>query len=154
MSVSPSRLMFEREILPKASGKVLLVGIRPYCRYDKDMPDWETLDIDPAMEPEHLADICTTNLPSNVYDTVVCFGVIRYCANPFAAVFEMTRILKSGGLLLLGVEFNGPPDGDTKYGGDKWRFTPLGAVTLVAGFEQVAVRPCGATTIFVEAHKP
>ena len=151
MPISPTRMMFEEEVLPRVRGRTLVVGVRDYCRYD--IPDSVSLDIDADAFPDIVADICDTKLQPDQFDTVVCFGVIRYCRDPFAAVAEIRRLLKPGGKALFGLEFNGPPDGVDKYGGDKWRFTPEGVKALLKDFDIAWMMPFESKTIFVEAVK-
>ncbi|MDD5570400.1 MAG: methyltransferase domain-containing protein, partial [Bacteroidales bacterium] len=45
------------------------------------------------------------NLESNSFDTVLCSDVIEHIRKPYELFSEMTRILKSGGHLILGVPF-------------------------------------------------
>jgi ubiquinone/menaquinone biosynthesis C-methylase UbiE len=62
-------------------------------------------------------------IPDNRYACVFCNGVLEHVDDCRAALSEMTRILKRGGTLLLGVPFRqaihmGPHD--------FWRFTEFG----------------------------
>lgn len=154
---TPTRKMIEDEVLPcvHLRGHILFIGLRDYCDYEERFPEamYETLDIDGDVNPTYIADICRTDqdVPLNAFNTIICFGVLRYVDDPGAAIRCMGRMLKVGGHLFLGVEFEGPPDGTTKYGGDKWRFTPQGARALLRDFDIVRQWQCGTTMTFLQA---
>ena len=144
-----ARDVFEAEVVPRADGRVLYVGVRDYCRYPG-----ETMDVDESVSPTFVDDICEpVNAPGETFDTVVCFGVIRYCRSPVRAMNGIRRLVKPGGKAIIGVEWSGPQDGDTKYGGDKWRFTPQGARALMSDFKITWERVFEEKTIFIEGVK-
>lgn len=111
-------------------------GARPYF---PEAVAVETLDIDPAAGATYCADLCRTNenVPSGHFDIVVCTEVLEHVLNPFAAVAEIRRVLKPGGLLLASSPFNFRIHGPLP---DCWRFTEHGWRALLAAFESVELR--------------
>lgn len=99
----------------------------------------ETLDIDPESGATYIADICKTNkdiLTSSTFDVVVCTEVLEHTLNPFAAVAEIFRILRPGGLLIASTPFNFRIHGPLP---DCWRFTEHGIRALLTNFEEVQI---------------
>jgi SAM-dependent methyltransferase len=73
-----------------------------------------------------------TNMPavaSESYDAVFCSGVLEHVEDYEAALREMTRILRPGGILLLGVPFHQPIHNAPR---DFWRFTDQAIRYLLA----------------------
>uniref|UniRef100_A0A831U2B1 Class I SAM-dependent methyltransferase n=1 Tax=Geobacter metallireducens TaxID=28232 RepID=A0A831U2B1_GEOME len=93
----------------------------------------ETFDIDPTSGATYIGDICKCNdqLSDAMFDFVVCTEVLEHTLQPFAAVGEIRRILKPGGLLFLTVPFNFRIHGPLP---DCWRFTEHGLRTLLNRF--------------------
>lgn len=99
----------------------------------------ETLDIDPESDATYIADICKTNddvIPSSAFDVVVCTEVLEHTLNPFAAVAEILRVLRPGGLLLASTPYNFRIHGPLP---DCWRFTEHGIRALLDSFEDVQI---------------
>jgi SAM-dependent methyltransferase len=94
----------------------------------------ETLDIDPASGADHIADLCATN--SNIagasFDYVVCTEVLEHTRQPFAAVAEIRRLLRPGGLVFVSSPFNFRIHGPLP---DCWRFTEHGLRSLFNTFD-------------------
>lgn len=90
----------------------------------------ETLDLDPAAGASYTGDITRHNdaLADEQYDYVVCTEVLEHTVQPFAAVAEIARILRPGGLLFLTVPFNFRIHGPLP---DCWRFTEHGLRVLL-----------------------
>src|SRR5579862_5165602 len=61
----------------------------------------ETLDIDPSSRATWTGDICRRNelLPDDTFDLIVCTEVLEHVLQPFAAVMELRRLLRAGGVL-------------------------------------------------------
>jgi SAM-dependent methyltransferase len=120
-------------------------GSRPYF---SDVVMVETLDINPAAIATYCADLCKTNenIQSNRFDIVVCTEVLEHVLNPFAAVAEIRRVLKPGGLLLATSPFNFRIHGPLP---DCWRFTEYGWRALLDGFENIEIKALEDTERFL-----
>lgn len=110
-------------------------GARPYFSVSVAA---ETLDIDPASGATYCVDLCQTNdkIPACRFDIVVCTEVLEHVLNPFAAISEIRRVLKPGGLLLASSPFNFRIHGPLP---DCWRFTEHGWRSLLTGFEGIDI---------------
>ena len=107
-------------------------GARPF--FDERITV-ETFDIDPDAGCTYTGDLCARNdhVPTG-FDFVVCTEVLEHTLQPFDAVAEIHRLLKSGGLLLLTVPFNFRIHGPLP---DCWRFTEHGLRALLKDFDLV-----------------
>ena len=106
-------------------------GAEPYF---PDTIEVETLDIDRNSGCTYIADLCRDNtsiLPDGIFDFVVCTEVLEHTLNPFAAVREIARLLKGGGILFGSVPFNFRIHGPLP---DCWRFTEHGLRALLVDF--------------------
>lgn len=100
------------------SGNRNVLEIGPHLRE----PWFDTLDIvGPAT---YVADI-TKRIPvdDHTYDTVLCMDVLEHTLNPFAALEEIRRVLKPGGVLLASAPMDFREHGPLP---DCWRFTRHG----------------------------
>lgn len=80
--------------------------------------------------------------PDNSLDTVICTEVLEHCTDPQAAVNQMRRVLRPGGLLLVTSPFLWPWHGvDGEYN-DYWRFTHQGWALLLKAFTGVQIQEC------------
>ena len=52
-----------------------------------------------------LSDICSIPLKDNSFDTILCTEVLEHLPDPNKAINELTRLLKSGGKLILTAPF-------------------------------------------------
>ena len=120
-------------------------GARPFF---SDEMEIETLDIDPCAGTTYCADLCkkNDNIPSNRFDIVVCTEVLEHVVNPFAAVVEIHRLLKPGGLLLASSPFNFRIHGPLP---DCWRFTEHGWRALLNEFDILQIKPLEDTQRFL-----
>lgn len=110
-------------------------GTRPFFA---DTMDVETLDINPTAGTTYCSDLCKKNdqISANRFDLVVCTEVLEHVLNPFAAVAEINRILKPGGILLASSPFNLRIHGPLP---DCWRFTEHGWRALLSEFTGVDI---------------
>lgn len=89
-------------------------------------------------------DLRAIPLPDAALDVAIVTEVLEHCANPFAAVAELWRVVKPGGLLFVTSPFwwvEHPTDDYEDY----WRFTRQGWAKLFEAFKTVTVTACGWT---------
>jgi SAM-dependent methyltransferase len=112
-------------------------GARPFFSNEMEV---ETLDINPCAGTTYCADLCqkNENIPANRFDFVVCTEVLEHVLNPFAAVDEIHRLLKPGGILLASSPFNFRIHGPLP---DCWRFTEHGWRALLNEFDILQINP-------------
>jgi SAM-dependent methyltransferase len=89
-------------------------------------------------------DLLALPFPDAAFDGVVLTEVLEHCVDPRAAVYEVFRVLKSGGLLLVTSPFLWPDHRTDDYK-DYWRFTEQGWELLLRDFSQVDIVPCAWT---------
>jgi SAM-dependent methyltransferase len=110
-------------------------GAKPYF----PLSTVETLDIDKKSNATYIADLCENNeavIPSNHFDYVICTEVLEHTLQPFAAVNEIERVLKVGGLAFVTTPFNFRIHGPLP---DCWRFTEHGLKELFKNFEIISL---------------
>ena len=102
----------------------------------------ETLDINPLANTTYIADICNNNagiINANRFDIVVCTEILEHTLNPFKAVQEIHRVLKTNGVALVSIPFNFRIHGPLP---DCWRISEHGLKALfnqTSGFEITAL---------------
>jgi len=99
----------------------------------------DTFDIDPNSDATYIANLCDNNsklIPDNYYDLVICTEVLEHTLQPFDAVNEIYRILKSGGFAYVSTPFNFRIHGPLP---DCWRFTEHGLKSLFSKFNSVNI---------------
>jgi SAM-dependent methyltransferase len=111
-------------------------GARPFFSASVTI---ETFDLDPSAGATWAGDICKRNafLPDGSFDLIVCTEVLEHVLQPFAAVAELGRLLKGGGLLFVTVPFNLRIHGPLP---DCWRFTEHGLRALFTEWELVELK--------------
>lgn len=100
----------------------------------------ETLNLDEKSGATYIADLCVKNdqvIPNSRFDFVVCTEVLEHTLQPFAAVAEIERILKPGGLAFVTTPYNFRIHGPLP---DCWRFTEHGLRALFNNFEEVELK--------------
>lgn len=107
----------------------------------KDIPELSgykliTLDITDSTAPDVVADITKFNshIPDESYDALMCTEVLEHVVDPFAAIRELRRIVKTGGYILFTTPLNARIHGPVP---DCWRFTEFGLKVLFRDFETV-----------------
>lgn len=98
-----------------------------------------TLDINPKSGATFIADVCNNNkkiINNSTYDLIVCTEVLEHTLQPFEAVNEIHRILKSGGYLFVSVPFNFRIHGPLP---DCWRFTEHGLRAMLKNYKNVKI---------------
>lgn len=87
--------------------KVLDIGIHGDVwpgghKYMFENAKYETLDIDPQVQPTHVGDIRDTGFEGGAFDMVICHSVIEHILEDRGRVYpEIYRILKKGGVAVL-----------------------------------------------------
>ena len=105
--------------------------------------DYQTFD--PRSGADIQGDIHKTGLPEGAVGTILCLETLEHIPHPAVALFEMYRILKPGGLIILTTaqcwEEHGCPM-------DYWRFLPDGIRLLLEhpGFKVLDITTEGAAT--------
>ena len=94
----------------------------------------ETLDLTDEHKPTYVADLCKENnfIPSEHFDFIVCTEVLEHTLNPFEAIKELYRLLKSDGLMFASTPLNFRIHGPLP---DCWRFTEHGLRSLYGEFD-------------------
>ncbi len=126
-----------REVASTISGRVLSIGSGTdadgqgnfYRSYFNKCSLYLTSEVSPASGCDLVLDVQNMSaIADSYFDCVFCSGVLEHVREPDVAIGEITRILKVGGYLLLGVPFRQsihlPPT-------DYWRFTEYGLEHLL-----------------------
>src|SRR6185369_12454472 len=113
----------------------------------------ETLDIDQKSDATYIADICVDNsdkISSEKYDFVVCTEVLEHTLNPFAAIAEIRRILKNGGVAFFSAPFDFRIHGPLP---DCWRFSEYGWKALLSdGWKIVEIKALESDRFLMPVH--
>ena len=94
-----------------------------YRDYFTSATSYTTSDIEPSMGTDFVVDARDMPFESQKYDAVFCSGVLEHVDAYAEVVKEVWRVLKTGGLFLLGVPFKQPIHRAPQ---DFWRFTEHG----------------------------
>jgi SAM-dependent methyltransferase len=99
-----------------------------------------TVDIDPAMEPDVVADVCQLDFASDSIDAILMLEVLEHVRTPWLALAEIHRVLKPGGSLVLSAPFvfeiHEAPH-------DYYRFTRHGLEFLLRDFVDLEIHERG-----------
>ena len=105
---TPARTALNNQIIPDfakqfKSGEILFVGKDRKWDYSHLFPScsYKTLDIDPKIKPDIVADIEDSKLPDDSFDGVIMTGVWEYLKNSWLVIEEIYRILKPKGKVLI-----------------------------------------------------
>ena len=147
-------------------GKVLSIGSgtdadgegKSYGDYFPNASSYTTSEVTPEFQSDLVLDVrCMPEIEDETYDCVFCSGVLEHVDEYQKGFAEITRILKAGGFLLLGLPFR---QAIHMAPNDFWRFTEYAIGHLLAeSYEiielvaiDVAVRDFPATYL-VKARK-
>jgi SAM-dependent methyltransferase len=114
------------------TGKVLSIGSaedsdgegQRYRDYFSNADSYTTSEVEKHPDADLLLDV--RNMPEikdATYDAIFCSGVLEHVDEISNAMKEITRILKPGGILILGLPFRQSPHMEPF---DFWRFTEYG----------------------------
>lgn len=93
------------------------------------MAVWSSLSMRPEITIEK-QNMTALTYPDNSFDIVHCSNALDHTVNPFRAIFEMKRVLKPGGWLLLR-HYKSVGQQYRYYGLHQWNFTPKGDDVLI-----------------------
>jgi SAM-dependent methyltransferase len=149
---------------PAVTGDVLSIGSggdrdgvgRTYREYFAKAASYTTSEVVPTPGCDLVLDVrFMPTIPDGRYDAIFCSGVLEHVDDCHQAVAEMARILKPGGLLMVGVPFQQRVHRAPQ---DFWRFTEYGVRYLLRAFEIVDLIAIGDDhkfpwTYWVQARK-
>ena len=92
-----------------------------HAPYKLLFPNRTSVDTDPSVKPDIIADITKLPFEDNSCGLVLCIEVFEHLKDPYIAARELNRVLKSGGRLILTTRFLYPLH-LVPY--DYWRYTP------------------------------
>jgi ubiquinone/menaquinone biosynthesis C-methylase UbiE len=101
---------------------------------------YKTLDRQREFHPDIVGDIHKLPLEDNSQDAVLCLGVLEHVENPFVAVQEIFRVLKSDGYCLVYVPFLYYYHSNVIHYKDYWRFTKDAIPLLFKDFSYVEIQ--------------
>jgi len=153
---------YRRKLKPDNQGwKILEVGIdgdpKPGGNYKRFGigNEYRTLDNLKSTEPDFVADICDTKMPSGKWDLVIFSQTIEHIFDFRAAINECFRLLKPSGYLIVDCPFVYPYHGTKEYD-DYWRMShkALGLLLAEAGFERGRSLMCNDILTTALVRKP
>lgn len=154
---TPAFLAQHRVVLPAirthARGRVIDLGCgdTPFVEaLPQAVTGYDTLDVAPRSSPlTYVADIQDmTAVPSDAYDTALCFETLEHVPDPGRAIKEMFRVLAPGGVAIVTVPHMSRLHDEPH---DYYRFTSHGLRYLfaAAGFSDLEIKAKGGLFAFV-----
>lgn len=126
-------------------GKVLSIGSENdtdregncYRNYFVSASSYETSEVEDVLNCDHTLDVrAMPEVKDASYDCVYCSGVLEHVDDYQAGMEEITRILKPGGILLLGLPFR---QATHMAPHDFWRFTEYGIKYILKNSYEIMV---------------
>ena len=154
---SPAQLCLDKAFTPLVSrylqGLCLDIGCgdQPYrALIESSGTQYESVDVERRSEDlTYMADIHNMDaIPGERFDCAICLEVLEHVSNPFIAVAQISRLLKTDGLLILSVphlsRVHEAPH-------DYFRYTQYGIRSILEsnGFEVLEMKPTGALFSFL-----
>ncbi len=115
---------------------------KKYFSYPKHKAQkWITINISEEAMPDIIGSIYETGIETSSVDAIICTEVFEHLADPFAAMKEVERILKPGGIFIGSTPFlfkiHGDPD-------DYFRYTKSALENvLLKNFSKIELYPMG-----------
>ncbi len=106
--------------------------------YHRFFPNRLSVDIDPERKPDVVADAQKLPFSDGEYEMVLCTEVLEHVRNPKAAMDEIFRVLKPGGMVVLTTRFVYPIHDAPN---DFWRYTRYGLLHQFRNFEVIEIVP-------------
>ena len=105
--------------------------------------NFKTLDSSPDYKPDIVGDIHNLPLADASVGAILCKSVLEHLEDPARAVFEMHRVLKPGGKILLYTHFIYPYHARRGIYKDCFRFTEDGLRYLFKSFKKIEIKKEG-----------
>jgi SAM-dependent methyltransferase len=97
-----ARLAPGSRVLDAGAGSCKYRPLFSHCQYEtQDFCKYEGGVVTYAQRIDHVCDVACIPLPSGSFDAILCTEVIEHVVDPMKVVFELARLLKPGGKLLL-----------------------------------------------------
>jgi SAM-dependent methyltransferase len=138
-----------RDWCASLSGDVLSIGSKAdrdgtghtYRDYFRSARSYTTSEVAPRPECDRVLDVrAMPDVEDASFDVVFCSGVLEHVDDCHAAVAECYRILRPGGVFLVGLPFQQRLHCVPH---DFWRFTRYGVEVLLRAFAVEAIEPIG-----------
>ncbi|MCK5021956.1 MAG: class I SAM-dependent methyltransferase [Candidatus Pacebacteria bacterium] len=139
----PSPYLFRdklKEFLDKnVSGNAILdIGSAQWNYPKEHFSNVTTLDMQPPADI--IGDVMNLPFKDGSFDCIICLETLEHVENPFKAMNEIHRTLKSGGMFIGSTPFSHKLHGE-EYG-DYWRFTrQCWQNLLMKNFKNISVTP-------------
>ena len=127
----------QKRILDAGGGQPFKKHLAPYKELFKDT-EYVVLDPNTFTAPNAVVgDIHKMPFPDASFDAVICKSVLEHVENPVAAVRELYRVLRPGGVGLIYVPFLFPYHAEPGFYKDFWRFTEDGIRWILRDFSKI-----------------
>lgn len=138
-----------REILAKfleqnrPIGKILDIGSARSSYAKEHFGSNNVITLDLEAPADVIGDVMELPFQDNTFDCIICLETLEHVKDPFKAVKEIHRVLKTNGEFIGSAPFSYELHGE-EYG-DYWRFTKQGWEQLLTNFHDVSIKPiCGS----------
>jgi SAM-dependent methyltransferase len=126
--------LFE-EFLRRCTGACIQIAVKEEIGR-KFGPNWVSVDrYDRRDFIDRHDDVEALQFQDRTFDAAVCWSVLEHIPRPQAAIAEIYRVLKPGGLIWVQLPFLFPYHGGPR---DYWRVTPSGLRVWMEDFEEIA----------------
>lgn len=119
------------------------------CGYRNNRPEIDPLyqrqflatDLSPFFELDFVADAVKLPIANESVGCVLCTEMLEHVISPQVLLYELARVLKPRGLLVVTVPFWVPVHEKGNWQLDYWRFTPRGLYQLLSeGFSDIRIK--------------